>query len=64
MWRPTFEKEDSDDRFAEKLNASVDAMANRRVLLRYVLVLGAVNLFIWLSNRHEQNQTSAQPNSR
>ena len=49
MWRPTFGKEDSDDRFAERINANVDAMSDRRVLVRYVLVLGAVNILIWLS---------------
>ena len=49
MWRPTFEKEDSDDRFAEKINANVEAMSNRAVLVRYVLVLGAVNLLIWVN---------------
>ena len=49
MWRPGFEKEDSDDRIADRLNAQVDAMSDRRVLLRNVVVLGAVNLLIWLS---------------
>ncbi len=49
MWRPTFEKEDSDDRIAEKINEGVEAMSDRRVLVRYVLVLGTVNLLIWLS---------------
>jgi hypothetical protein len=49
MWRPTIEKEDSDDRFAEKINAHVEAMSDRRLLLRYVLVLTAVNILIWLS---------------
>jgi hypothetical protein len=49
MWRPEFTKEDSDDRLAEKMNANVEAMSDRRVLVRYVLVLGAVNLLIWVS---------------
>lgn len=49
MWRPTLEKEDSDDQFAARISAQVAAMSDRKLLLRYVLVLGTVNLLIWLS---------------
>jgi hypothetical protein len=48
MWRPDLAKQDSDDRFAEKIAANVEAMADRRVLVRYVLVLGTVNLLMWV----------------
>lgn len=47
MWSSN--KEDSDDKFAEIVNRNVDALANRTTLRRHVLVLGTVNLLIWLS---------------
>lgn len=49
MQRPTFEKEDSDDRLAETINEAVEAMSNRGILRRAVFLLGVVNLLIWLS---------------
>lgn len=49
MWRPTVEKEESDDQFAERIGAQIDAMSDRKLLVKYLLVLGTVNLLIWLS---------------
>src|SRR5688500_6633455 len=49
MWRPAFGKEHSDDRLAQKINANVEAMADRASLIRYVFVLSAINLLIWMS---------------
>lgn len=43
------EKEESDDRFAERLNENVEAMADRRYLLQYLFVLGTLNILLWLS---------------
>lgn len=41
--------DEGDERLAENLNRIVGAMAERRRLLRFLYVSGAVNLLIWLS---------------
>ncbi|MEO8042398.1 MAG: hypothetical protein ABI646_07310 [Acidobacteriota bacterium] len=47
MWR--LNDEDTDDKLAEVVNRNVDALTDRRTLLRYLSVLGIVNVLIWLS---------------
>lgn len=47
MWRP-FGKEENDERFAERLNDSIEAMSDRRVLLRFLFVGAVLNVLIWL----------------
>ena len=43
------EDSDDDDKFAETVNTSVDAMSDRRTLLRFIYILGTINLLIWAS---------------
>jgi len=40
---------DDDDQVAETLSRSVDAMSDRRTLLRFIYILGTINLLIWAS---------------
>jgi hypothetical protein len=43
------EDSDDDDQFAETVSRSVDAMSSRRTLLRFIYILGTINLLIWAS---------------
>jgi hypothetical protein len=47
--RGFWQEDKSDDQFAEKLSRGVEAMSDRRTLIRFIWILGTINLLIWLS---------------
>lgn len=42
-------QEESDQRLAENLNKAIDNLSDKQTLKRFLWIISAVNLFIWLS---------------